>query len=205
MTDRLNGLSDQPQQASGISVLGSLGYKLALPAEWFIEPSVGLSYSHVSVDPISVPGSAFFQFLNAGSVSIDDIESVMGRASIRIGTTIKTGTITSAPFVTGTVFHEFSKDATATSRIGGPEQFPCVLLFSQQTCSGPNVSPFFLNQYHNQILSTSTSRVGTFYQVGLGSAAAFGNSGWLGYGRVDFKLGDNVEGWNLSAGLRYIW
>src|SRR5262249_15826893 len=135
MTDRLNGLSDQPQQASGISVLGNLAYKLPLPADWFIEPSGGLIYSHVRVDPISVPGSATFQFLNGGPVTIDDIESVMGRASIRIGTTIKAGPITSSPFVTGTVFHEFATDATATSRIGGPEQFPCTLFFSQVECS----------------------------------------------------------------------
>jgi len=205
MTDQLNGLSDQPQQASGISVLGNLAYKLPLPADWFIEPSGGLILLSRSGRPDQRARFSNLPVLQPGTVTIDDIESVMGRASVRIGTTIKAGPITSSPFVTGTVFHEFAKDATATSRIGGPEQYPCTLLFSQSLCNLQNVPSFFLNQYHNQILSTSTSRVGTFYQVGLGSAAAFGNSGWLGYGRVDFKFGDNVEGWNLSAGHRYIW
>ena len=143
MTDPLNGLSDQPQQARGTSVGGSLGYKISLPGDWFIEPSGGLIYSLVRVDEINTPGSATFSFLNAGSVKIDDIESIMGRVSVRIGTSIKAGTITSQPFVTGTVFHEFAKDATATSRIGGPEQFACTACFLRPSVTFQAYPPLF--------------------------------------------------------------
>ena len=29
------------------------------------------------------------------------------------------------------------------------------------------------------------------------------NTGWLGYARVDYKEGSQIEGWGASAGLRY--
>jgi len=45
--------------------------------------------------------------------------------------------------------------------------------------------------------------VGTYGQFALGTAAVFGNSGWLGYGRVDYRTGENIEGWSVTGGLRY--
>ena len=193
-TDPLNGLANQSQLARGISAGGSAGYKIPLPANWFIEPSAGVLWSHVQVDPISTPGSATFQLLNAGSVKIDDIESLLGRLSLRVGTTIPTQAAVWQPFVTVTIFHEFADDATATSRVAGPDTVLCA------ACPG-GVTP---NGFKDQILHTSTSRIGTFTQVGAGTATAFG-SGWLGYGRVDYRTGENVEGLSFNTGLRYHW
>ena len=45
--------------------------------------------------------------------------------------------------------------------------------------------------------------MGTYGQFGLGTAAVLGNTGWLGYARVDYRTGENIEGWNVNAGLRY--
>jgi hypothetical protein len=39
----------------------------------------------------------------------------------------------------------------------------------------------------------------------LGSAIVVGNTGWLGYGRGDVKLGDNIEGFGVNFGLLYQW
>jgi opacity protein-like surface antigen len=55
----------------------------------------------------------------------------------------------------------------------------------------------------NGTASISTSRVGTYGQFGLGTAAVLGNTGWLGYARVDYRTGENIDGWNVNAGLRY--
>jgi hypothetical protein len=203
LSDPLNGLSGQGQNATGLSVGGNVGYKVPLPSNWFIEPSGGVIWSRVKVDSISTPGSATFQFLNSGSVDIDDIDSVLGRASLRIGTTITATNIVWQPFVTGSVFHEFAGEATATSRIAGPVD-------SKLSCTGfglPGCPPggFFVNSFRNQALETSTTRIGTFAQFGIGTAAAFGSSGWLGYVRADYRTGDNVEGYNVNAGLRYNW
>ena len=52
-------------------------------------------------------------------------------------------------------------------------------------------------------LNITTSRLGTYGQFGLGTAAAIINTGWLGYARVDYKTGEDIEGWNFNAGLRY--
>ena len=30
-----------------------------------------------------------------------------------------------------------------------------------------------------------------------------GNSGWLSYVRGDYRIGENIEGWGMNAGLRY--
>ena len=200
-TDPLNGLSGQSQNATGISAGANVGYKIPLAANWFIEPSGGMMWSRVRVDSITTPGSATFQFLNAGAVHIDDIESILGRVSLRAGTTINAGDVIWQPFGTATIFHEFADEATATSRIGGPENGASCAAFPD-SCPP---SGFFLNQYRNLALNTSTSRIGTYTQFGVGTATVFGNSGWIAYGRADYKTGDNVEGFNFNAGVRYHW
>ena len=35
------------------------------------------------------------------------------------------------------------------------------------------------------------------------TAAAIINTGWLGYARVDYRTGEDIEGWSVNAGLRY--
>jgi outer membrane autotransporter protein len=190
MTDAANGLSDQSQLARGFSVGGGTGYKIPLPSNWFVEPSAGVLWSRVQVDPITTLGAASFNFENAGSVKIDDIESLMGRLSLRVGTAFTGGSATWQPFVTGTVFREFAANATATSQIAGPDTV---------TIGGITVP----TQNKGAIFHAETTRIGTFGQVGVGTSAAYGN--WLSYGRFDYKFGENVEGWNLSAGVRYTW
>ena len=51
--------------------------------------------------------------------------------------------------------------------------------------------------------TTSTSRVGTYGQYSLGVAAQVVNTGWLGFARVDYRDGDNIQGWTGNAGIRY--
>jgi hypothetical protein len=78
----------------------------------------------------------------------------------------------------------------ATSRIAGPDTV---------TIGGLTVP----NGFKDQIFHAETTRIGTYGQIGIGATAAFGN--WLGYGRFDYKTGENVEGLNFSAGVRYTW
>jgi hypothetical protein len=49
----------------------------------------------------------------------------------------------------------------------------------------------------------TTSRVGTFGQFSLGLASQVLDGGPLSYFRVDYRKGENVEGWALSGGLRW--
>jgi hypothetical protein len=203
MTDPLNGLSNQSQNARGVSAGANMGYKVPLPSNWFIEPSGGVIWSRVHVDAIPTPGSAPFEFRNVGSVHIDDIESILGRFSLRVGTSFTDGNVTWQPFFTGTVFHEFAGDATAASVVGGQEKIACIPPgFPAGTCPAQG---FTYNPNFGKVLNTSTSRIGTFTQLGIGTATVFGNSGWLAYGRADYRTGENVEGYSFNAGVRYNW
>ena len=184
LSDVNNGLRGQELDARGISLTGNVGYNQALGGGWFLEPSGGVVWSRVSVDPLNVPGFplAGGRFAT-GTVTIDDIESVLGRLSLRVGTNFTSGGLAWQPFFTASVFHEFAGEVTARSVTSGND--------------GPGVV------LDGAVLTTSTSRVGTYGQFALGTAAAIINTGWLGYARVDYKVGEDIEGWNFNAGLRY--
>ena len=49
----------------------------------------------------------------------------------------------------------------------------------------------------------SVSRIGTFGQFGVGVAAQVPNSGLLGFLRADYRIGGQIEGYGINAGLRY--
>lgn len=184
LTDANNGLRGQELDARGVSLTGNMGYNQPLGGGWFIEPSGGLVWSRVSVDPLNVAGinqtAAPFAPFARGTVTIEDIESVLGRATLRVGTNFTSGGLAWQPFFTASVFHEFAGDVTATSVASG------------------------LTALDGAVLTTrSEGGVGTYGQFALGTAAAIVNTGWLGYARVDYRVGEDIEGWSVNAGLRY--
>jgi opacity protein-like surface antigen len=120
-------------------------------------------------------------FLVPGQVQIDDIDSLLGRASLRVGTNFTTGHIAWQPFFTASVIHEFSGDVS--------------------TRLTPSPGGVFFGVVDSGTLTTS--RIGTYGQFGLGSAALIVNTGWLGYARVDYRTGENIESLSVNAGLRY--
>ena len=125
LSDPLNGLSHQSHTATGVSVGGSMAYRIVLPASWYIEPSGGGSYSLVRVGRVDTPGLNFLpgNIANVGTVQVDDIESLLGRLSLRAGFTTKLGSTVLSPFAIGTIFHEFASNVTSTSRVGGPATY----------------------------------------------------------------------------------
>ncbi len=49
---------NQKVDAHGVSLGGSLGYHAVIPnSNWFVEPSAGLVWSKVSVDPLQLAGA----------------------------------------------------------------------------------------------------------------------------------------------------
>jgi opacity protein-like surface antigen len=185
VSDVNNGLFGQRFNGQGVSVTGNVGYNQPLGGGWFIEPSIGGVLSRVSLDPLNVSGTLVLAdnptgLALPGTVQINDIESALGRATLRLGTNFTTGQIAWQPFVTASVFHEFSGDVTTTMTANGA-------LFGL-----PNFSA-----------NLSTDRVGTYGQYAIGTAAAIINTGWLGYARFDYRSGENIEGWSVNAGLRY--
>lgn len=184
VTDRLNGLGPQRTAAQGASVTANVAYQYSLPNQWFIEPSAGFAWTSIGVEPIDYAGT---RVTGTGQtppsvLTVSNIDSALGRLSVRAGTTVTTGTAMLQPFVSVGVFHDFASAPTAT-------------LVGDFSAVGNNRST-----YSSAIATTG---IGTYGQFGLGVAAQFVDSGWTGYLRGDYRTGDAIEGWTLNGGLRY--
>jgi opacity protein-like surface antigen len=184
------GFFSQPISGRGTSIAVNAGYNFALANNWFIEPSAGFTYSRISFDGFSAvgqPGAFGAQGANiSGTLQINDVISEIGRASVRVGTTVQSGNLSLTPFFTASVFNEFAGNISSN--------------FS--TCANCNFfGPPFVPSSFNA--STSTSRIGTYGQYSLGIAGQIINTGWLGFARVDYRNGDNIDGWSGTAGIRY--
>jgi opacity protein-like surface antigen len=174
----------QPVNAHGYSISTSAGYNFDLGQGWFVEPSAGFVYSRTSVDNFINPGTTALAI--PGVITTNDIESELGRLSVRAGRTIETPNMIWQPFASASVFHEFAGNVSSTYT-----SLPNSAFF------GVPATPI------TTVQQTSTSRIGTYGQYSLGVAAQVINTGWLGFVRVDYRNGDHIDGWTGNAGIRY--
>jgi opacity protein-like surface antigen len=187
LNDPALGFFDQGTAARGVSVAASAGYNFALANNWFIEPSAGFIWSKTKVDSFNSGGTVNPGI--AGINSVDDIDSRIGRLTLRGGTTFTSGNMIWQPFASVSVFHEFA---------GAVRSNYTSINAVQSAVAG--VPPFFAATYSQ---TTLTSRVGTYGQYSLGIAGQLANTGWLGFVRVDYRNGDHIDGWTGNAGIRY--
>jgi opacity protein-like surface antigen len=180
-------LNDQQFGARAWSVSAGAGYNFGLQDGWFVEPSAGVIWAQTQVDPFALGGPVPVPV--SGTLAIHDIESLIGRATLRFGRTFMSGDMTWTPFGSASVFHEFAPDVTSTFQT-------CV------NCSFIGTSPFNATPA-TMTVTTNTTRVGTFGQFSAGLAGQLTNSGWVGFVRGDYRIGQNLEGWTANAGLRY--
>jgi opacity protein-like surface antigen len=183
LNDPALGFQNQPIGARGTSVSLSAGYNFDVGHNWFIEPSAGFIYSKTKVDTFTSAGTPSLPIV--GNNSFNDITSEIGRLSVRAGTTIVSGNMIWQPFGSVSVFHEFA-DPVISSYTSVNAIFP--------SPGGPPA---------NYTQTTSTTRVGTYGQYSLGIAGQIANTGWLGFVRVDYRNGDNINGWTGNGGIRY--
>jgi outer membrane autotransporter protein len=172
-------MHDEGFNAHGVSFSANAGYNIAVPnSTWFIEPSAGIVYSVVTVDPVTIPGNfGIGGLVSQGVLQFDDIKSTLGRLGVRIGTTMTFGMVVVQPFVTASIWHEFQ--GVSTSSYSG-------------SFSG------FATAFQ-----VSSTRLGTYGQYSAGAAAQLANSGWAGYARLDIREGSNIDGVGVNGGLRY--
>ncbi len=174
---------DQKVDAHGWTLAASTGYNYKVPnSKWFVEPSVGFVWSKESIDPINVAsplpgagGAAAYAAGNySGSTQVNDINSMIGRAGLRVGTTVEAGNVVLQPFVAASVWHDFSGDITS------------------HYSSCPNC--FFTGGWRSVLAATMTSNnIGTFGQYSVGVAGQVANTGWLGFARLDYREGSEHE------------
>lgn len=185
-------LFGQNIDAHGVSFSSSIGYNWKAPnSNWFVEPSAGVIISRVKVDPFNFnsagipPGvvPAFSDTLS-GTLQLQDINSDIGRVGVRVGTTIESGNMVWQPFAAVSVWHEFGPNV-ASSYATCPG---CVVI-------GATPATIFA--------SSSTSTFGTFGQYSLGVSGQIVGTGWLGFARVDYRDGSNLQGISGTGGIRY--
>jgi opacity protein-like surface antigen len=190
VSDGNHGLWGQHFNARGISLTGNAAYNQNLGSGWFVEPSAGIVWSRTQVDSLNVPGTMVLAsgpgpsgvLIPPWLLNVNDIESTLGRLSVRAGTAFTSGNVVWQPFASASVFHDFQGRAVGSlttnfSSIGVP--YPTL---------------------HSDV---STSSLGTYGQFGLGVAARVVDTGWVGYLRGDYRTGDNIEGWSVNGGVRY--
>jgi opacity protein-like surface antigen len=179
-------LQNQRLDALGFTVSSSAGYRIDLGSDWYIEPSVSAIRSTVKVDTLNMPGGFGSSnnpfFLPPGSVAFSNVESMLGRAGARVGTGFTAGNVAWQSFATVSIWHEFAGNSTATY----------------------TAPPYALNGDGNAVSGTlSNSRVGTYGQYSVGISGQVIDTPWLGYFRIDYKEGPNIEALGFNAGLRY--
>jgi opacity protein-like surface antigen len=180
---------NQKVDAHGFTATASAGYNWKVPnSNWFIEPSAGVVWSREKVDPINVASllfagqnGLFLPLLFSGTTQVNDIESVIGRVGVRVGTTLETSTFVYTPFAAVSVWHDFAGNITS----------------NYATC------PTCIAGLASLTASTSTNNIGTFGQYSVGVSGQLKNTGWLGFARADYREGPEMHGLSATGGIRY--
>lgn len=188
----ISGAFDQKLDARGLAFTGNIGYNFALQNNWFLEPSAGIVVSRVKVDPFNATGAVVLPGPGVtfpGTLRISDINSTLGRLSLRGGTSIASGNMIWQPFAIASVYHEFSGSVNST--------FDSNPFANTAAIVAPALPiPRFTG-------NVSATNIGTYGQIGVGVAAQIVNTGWLGYLRADYRNGENIEGYSVNGGIRY--
>jgi hypothetical protein len=182
LTDSTLGIAGRSLKAQGWGVTASTGYIFTVGSV-IIEPSVGVIYSNVSVDPLTFTTPVIGPLAPVtGTMSVQDIETLLGRAGIRFATNFNAGGLAVQPFLAASVWHEFAGDLRGT--------YQC-----SATCGAPVLTSL--------TAIASGDRIGTFGQYSIGFAASVPNTPWLGYLRFDYRNGSQFESVNFNGGIRY--
>ena len=108
------------------------------------------------------------RFVPPWILTVNGIESALGRLSARVDITVSFGNVVWHPFVSASVFHEFEGGVTSSSTSN----------FSAISTPLPTLSS-----------TVTTSSLGAYGQFGLGIAMQTIDIGWVGYLRADYRTG----------------
>jgi opacity protein-like surface antigen len=171
----------------GFGFTSSAGYNFKLGGGWFVEPSASVIYSKVQLDPLQL-NAVVLGTPNANrvvtlpsTIRLGEIETLPARLGVRVGTSFDVGGVSLSPFATASVWHEFAGNTSANAT------------FLPNTGFAPGPGAFDI----------SSTRIGTFGQYSLGVGATVPGTGWLGYARVDYRNGQNIDSLSVNGGIRY--
>jgi opacity protein-like surface antigen len=196
-----NNIFHQDLNARGLAVSGSAGYRFNLPdSPWWVEPSGGLIWSRVSVDPFNTEGAPLSLGSGPiqGTLKLDDIVSTTGRLGLRVGENFVSGSVLWQPFVSASVWTDFGANSTGNYASCGS-----LAVFGNSCAFYTGASTGFITQNAIGSLRFTNSGIGTYGQYSLGISGQIVDTGWLGFARVDFRDGERLEGWDATGGVRY--
>jgi opacity protein-like surface antigen len=211
VTDPLSGIFAQKANATARSFAANAGYHIDFGSSWFLEPSAGALWSHTNIDDINATGQLLLlgPGLNApttypATLHIGTVESLLGRFSLRLGTSVSAGGVLFTPFVTGSYYREFDSDTLSSSLFSTTNLAPNPhALCSNGSPTFANGSPDNAADACSYLVSLQTTRPTSFSQVSVGSNFAVLDTGWLGYVRADYRSGTDISGYSVSGGVRY--
>ena len=134
-----NNYSGALTDARGVSVTGAIGHRFPFMENWFIEPSVGGLWSRVQVDPLTT--SLALGADARGTLRVSDIDSLLGRASLRVRADLPQGTNVWQPFATASVIREFSGAVASTLNVSDPGALLDGAIFTSSTKSRGHLWP----------------------------------------------------------------
>jgi autotransporter-associated beta strand protein len=174
VTNLTANLVNTPLKGNGDSFSGAAGYHFDLVDNWFVEPTAGFGLSQTQFDMLATNLGQQAQGIAPGTITFDSIFSMLVHGGARVGTSfVVADTLALQPFGTLSVWRELGGQSGAT--------------FADSGVTDP----------------LTLSRVGTFYQAGIGVSAQVLNTGFIGFARGDFRWGDNLNGAAFVGGLRY--
>ncbi|QXX75159.1 autotransporter domain-containing protein [Methylovirgula sp. HY1] len=188
-SDPQNGLFNQHFDARGTAINGDVGYNFGFQNNWFVTPSAGFIWSKTTVAPFNTAGTSVLGTGTAlpGQVSINNIYNAIGRLSLRVGTTVDAGYMILQPFGTASFFREFEGEGNVT--FGN----------TPVTLNGTFLPANAVRG------SLTTTGIGNYGEFGVGITGQIKNTGWLSFVSADYRTGDYIQGWNLNAGIRYLF
>ncbi|MGL5733955.1 MAG: autotransporter outer membrane beta-barrel domain-containing protein, partial [Beijerinckiaceae bacterium] len=165
-------------RGDGWSFNTSASYRFWFDSGWYIEPGAGVSFGRVSFGNLAMDPTLFGVGGGAGTIKLGRSNSILARVGVNVGAPVisVTDKFVIVPFAHAAVWHEFGRAAKSSATIvtGGV----------------------------NETFTVSTSRVGTFGQVGAGLQFKVLDSPVLGFVRADMRFGKDINGKAINAGLR---
>jgi len=155
---------------SGWSVNSNISNRFDLKDWLYVEPMVSLNWGNYTFGNVNLNPALG---LASSSISLGTIEILLGRVGANVGATfLATDNIALAPFIHGSVWHDFASPYSASAQTNG---------------GGFDIT---------------ADRVGTFGQVGTGVQFKVLDINLLGFVRGDLIFGDNITGASFNIGVR---
>ena len=169
------GLNNASLNANGNTFSADAAYTLPLAYNFFATPSAAVFVSNTSINDLYAS-----PVVAPGTwFTFDNLNNTLLRAGVRVGTVYPfSDNMVVQPYVSGDIWHEF--DGTTTTH------------FNQLSSAGLSTLP-----------GISSTGVGTFGQFSIGFSTQSPKSGFTSFVQADLQTGSNIQGWGLTAGLRY--